>query len=207
MAKIASFLLEDIEKETVDFRPNYDETESEPSVLPAKYPNLLVNGAGGIAVGMATNILPHNLGEVIDASIAYLKNTDVTFEEINQIIKGPDFPTGGTIIGLKGIKDSQSSGRGSIIVQAKSNIEEFKTDREAIVFTEVPYQVNKSSLLEKIAELVRDKKIDGISDLRDESDRQGVRVVVELKKGVISQVVLNKLYKFTALQSSYGVNS
>ena len=207
MAKIASFLLEDIEKETVDFRPNYDETESEPSVLPAKYPNLLVNGAGGIAVGMATNILPHNLGEVIDASIAYLKNTDVTFEEINQIIKGPDFPTGGTIIGIKGIKDSQSSGRGSIIVQAKSNIEEFKTDREAIVFTEVPYQVNKSSLLEKIAELVRDKKIDGISDLRDESDRQGVRVVVELKKGVISQVVLNKLYKFTALQSSYGVNS
>ncbi len=165
MAKIASFLLEDIEKETVDFRPNYDETESEPSVLPAKYPNLLVNGAGGIAVGMATNILPHNLGEVIDASIAYLKNTDVTFEEINQIIKGPDFPTGGTIIGIKGIKDSQSSGRGSIIVQAKSNIEEFKTDREAIVFTEVPYQVNKSSLLEKIAELVRDKKIDGISDL------------------------------------------
>ena len=207
MSKIASFLLEDIEKETVDFRPNYDETESEPSVLPAKYPNLLVNGAGGIAVGMATNILPHNLGEVIDASIAYLKNTDVTFEEINQIIKGPDFPTGGTIIGIKGIKDSQSSGRGSIIVQAKSNIEEFKTDREAIVFTEVPYQVNKSSLLEKIAELVRDKKIDGISDLRDESDRQGVRVVVELKKGVISQVVLNKLYKFTALQSSYGVNS
>ena len=207
MAKIASFLLEDIEKETVDFRPNYDETESEPSVLPAKYPNLLVNGAGGIAVGMATNILPHNLGEVIDASIAYLENTDVTFEEINQIIKGPDFPTGGTIIGIKGIKDSQSSGRGSIIVQAKSNIEEFKTDREAIVFTEVPYQVNKSSLLEKIAELVRDKKIDGISDLRDESDRQGVRVVVELKKGVISQVVLNKLYKFTALQSSYGVNS
>ena len=207
MAKIAGFLLEDIEKETVDFRPNYDETESEPSVLPAKYPNLLVNGAGGIAVGMATNILPHNLGEVIDASIAYLKNTDVTFEEINQIIKGPDFPTGGTIIGIKGIKDSQSSGRGSIIVQAKSNIEEFKTDREAIVFTEVPYQVNKSSLLEKIAELVRDKKIDGISDLRDESDRQGVRVVVELKKGVISQVVLNKLYKFTALQSSYGVNS
>ena len=207
MAKISSFLLEDIEKETVDYRPNYDETESEPSVLPAKYPNLLVNGAGGIAVGMATNILPHNLGEVIDASIAYLKNTDVTFEEINQIIKGPDFPTGGTIIGIKGIKDSQSSGRGSIIVQAKSNIEEFKTDREAIVFTEVPYQVNKSSLLEKIAELVRDKKIDGISDLRDESDRQGVRVVVELKKGVISQVVLNKLYKFTALQSSYGVNS
>ena len=128
MAKIASFLLEDIEKETVDFRPNYDETESEPSVLPAKYPNLLVNGAGGIAVGMATNILPHNLGEVIDASIAYLKNTNVTFEEINQIIKGPDFPTGGTIICIKGIKDSQSSGRGAIIVQAKSNIEEFKTN-------------------------------------------------------------------------------
>ena len=207
MSKISSFLLEDIDKQTVDFRPNYDETENEPSVLPAKYPNLLVNGAGGIAVGMATNILPHNLGEVIDASIAYLKNSNISFEDINEIIKGPDFPTGGTIIGLKGIKDSQATGRGSIIVQAKSNIEDYKNDREAIVFTEIPYQVNKSSLLEKIAELVRDKKIDGISDLRDESDRQGVRVVVELKKGIISQVVLNKLYKFTSLQSSYGVNS
>ena len=207
MSKISSFLLEDIDKQTVDFRPNYDETENEPSVLPAKYPNLLVNGAGGIAVGMATNILPHNLGEVIDASIAYLKNSNISFEDINKIIKGPDFPTGGTIIGLKGIKDSQATGRGSIIVQAKSNIEDYKNDREAIVFTEIPYQVNKSSLLEKIAELVRDKKIDGISDLRDESDRQGVRVVVELKKGIISQVVLNKLYKFTSLQSSYGVNS
>ena len=207
MSKISSFLLEDIDKQTVDFRPNYDETENEPSVLPAKYPNLLVNGAGGIAVGMATNILPHNLGEVIDASIAYLKNSNISFEDINKIIKGPDFPTGGTIIGLKGIKNSQATGRGSIIVQAKSNIEDYKNDREAIVFTEIPYQVNKSSLLEKIAELVRDKKIDGISDLRDESDRQGVRVVVELKKGIISQVVLNKLYKFTSLQSSYGVNS
>ena len=207
MAKIANFLTEDLEKNTVDFRPNYDETENEPSVLPAKYPNLLVNGAGGIAVGMATNILPHNLGEVIDASIAFIKNPEISYEEINSFIKGPDFPTGGIILGTKGISESQKSGRGSILVQAKYSIEEFKNDREAIIFTEIPYQVNKSMLLEKIAELVRDKKIEGISDLRDESDRQGVRVVVELKKGVISQVVLNKLYKFTSLQSSYGVNS
>ena len=207
MAKISKFLLEDIEKDTVEYRPNYDESESEPIVLPSKYPNLLVNGAGGIAVGMATNILPHNLGEVIDACIAYIDEQEISFEKINEIIKGPDFPTGGKIIGTKGIKDSQSSGRGSIIVQAKSSFEEFKSDREAIIFTELPYQVNKSSLIEKIAELVRDKRIEGISDLRDESDRQGVRVVVELKKGVIAQVILNKLYKFTPLQSSYGVNA
>ncbi len=207
MAKISKFLLEDIEKDTVEYRPNYDESESEPIVLPAKYPNLLVNGAGGIAVGMATNILPHNLGEVIDACVAYIDDQEISFEKINDIIKGPDFPTGGKIVGTKGIKDSQNSGRGSIIVQAKSTFEEFKSDREAIIFTELPYQVNKSSLIEKIAELVRDKKIEGISDLRDESDRQGVRVVVELKKGVIAQVILNKLYKFTPLQSSYGVNA
>ena len=207
MAKISKFLLEDIEKDTVEYRPNYDESESEPIVLPAKYPNLLVNGAGGIAVGMATNILPHNLGEVIDACVAYIDDQEISFEKINEIIKGPDFPTGGKIVGTKGIKDSQKSGRGSIIVQAKSTFEEFKSDREAIIFTELPYQVNKSTLIEKIAELVRDKKIEGISDLRDESDRQGVRVVVELKKGVIAQVILNKLYKFTPLQSSYGVNA
>ena len=207
MAKIAMHLLEDIEKNTVDFRANYDESEHEPSVLPAKYPNLLVNGAGGIAVGMATNILPHNLGEVIDACIAHVDDPELSFKKIYKFIKGPDFPTGGTIIGTKGIKDSQASGRGSIVVKAKSTIEEYKNDREAIIFTEIPYQVNKSALLERIAELVRDKKIEGISDLRDESDRHGVRVVVELKKGVILQVILNKLYKFTPLQSSYGVNS
>ncbi len=207
MAKISKFLLEDIEKNTVEYRPNYDESENEPIVLPAKYPNLLVNGAGGIAVGMATNILPHNLGEVIDACVAYIDDQEISFEKINEIINGPDFPTGGKIVGTKGIKDSQKSGRGSIIVQAKSTFEEFKSDREAIIFTELPYQVNKSTLIEKIAELVRDKKIEGISDLRDESDRQGVRVVVELKKGVIAQVILNKLYKFTPLQSSYGVNA
>ena len=207
MSKISKFLLEDIEKNTVEYRPNYDESENEPIVLPAKYPNLLVNGAGGIAVGMATNILPHNLGEVIEACIAYIDNEEVSFEKINEIIKGPDFPTGGKIVGTKGIKDSQLSGRGSIIVQAKSHFEEFKSDREAIIFTELPYQVNKSTLIEKIAELVRDKRIEGISDLRDESDRQGVRVVVELKKGVIAQVILNKLFKFTPLQNSYGVNA
>ena len=164
MAKISKFLLEDIEKDTVEYRPNYDESESEPIVLPSKYPNLLVNGAGGIAVGMATNILPHNLGEVIDACIAYIDDQEISFEKINEIIKGPDFPTGGKIIGTKGIKDSQSSGRGSIIVQAKSSFEEFKSDREAIIFTELPYQVNKSSLIEKIAELVRDKRIEGFSE-------------------------------------------
>ena len=207
MDKISEYLLTDIEKNTVDFRPNYDESENEPTVLPAMYPNLLVNGAGGIAVGMATNILPHNLGEVIDACTAYIDDRDISFEKIYELIKGPDFPTGCTIIGTQGIKNSQASGRGSIVVQAKSSIEEFKSDREAIIFTEIPYQVNKSLLMEKIADLVRDKRIEGISDLRDESDRQGVRVVVELKKGVISQVVLNKLYKFTPLQSSYGVNS
>ena len=207
LGKVASTLLDDIDKETVNFIENYDNSLKEPSVLPAKYPNLLVNGAGGIAVGMATNILPHNLGEVVEACKAFLEDDQISFEKINQIIKGPDFPTGGTIIGTSGIKASQSTGRGSIVVQAKSMIEEFKNDREAIIFTEIPYQVNKSVLLEKIAELVRDKKIEGISDLRDESDRQGVRVVVELKKGVIAQVILNKLYKFTSLQSSYGVNS
>ena len=207
MHKIAKYLLEDIDKETIDFRPNYDESEYEPSVLPAKYPNLLVNGAGGIAVGMATNILPHNLGEVIDATIAFIKNEKITDSEINNFIKGPDFPTGGTIVGTNTIKSSQKTGRGSIVVQAKSTIEEFKSDRDAIIFSEIPYQVNKSILIQRIAELVRDKKIEGISDLRDESDRDGVRIVIELKKGVISNVILNKLYKYTPLQSSYGVNA
>ena len=207
MDKISKYLLEDIDKETIDFRPNYDESEYEPSVLPAKYPNLLVNGAGGIAVGMATNILPHNLGEVIDATIAFIKNKKITDSEINNFIKGPDFPTGGTIVGTNTIKSSQKTGRGSIVVQAKSTIEEFKSDRDAIIFSEIPYQVNKSILIQRIAELVRDKKIEGISDLRDESDRDGVRIVIELKKGVISNVILNKLYKYTPLQSSYGVNA
>jgi DNA gyrase subunit A len=207
MHKIAKYLLDDIDKETVDFRPNYDESEYEPSVLPSKYPNLLVNGAGGIAVGMATNILPHNLGEVIDATIAYIKDEDISDDEIYSHIKGPDFPTGGTIVGTNTIKASQKTGRGSIIVQAKSTIEEFKTDRDAIIFSEIPYQVNKSVLIQRIAELVRDKKIEGISDLRDESDRDGVRVVIELKKGVIANVILNKLYRYTPLQSSYGVNA
>ena len=207
MHKIAKYLLDDIDKETVDFRPNYDESEHEPSVLPSKYPNLLVNGAGGIAVGMATNILPHNLGEVIDATIAYIKNEEISDDEIYSHIKGPDFPTGGTIVGTNTIKVSQKTGRGSIIVQAKSTIEEYKPDRDAIIFSEIPYQVNKSILIQRIAELVRDKKIEGISDLRDESDRDGVRVVVELKKGVIANVILNKLYRYTPLQSSYGVNA
>ena len=207
MHKIAKYLLDDIDKDTVDFRPNYDETESEPSVLPSKYPNLLVNGAGGIAVGMATNILPHNLGEVIDATVAFIKDENISDSAIYSHIKGPDFPTGGIIVGTNNIKSSQITGRGSIIVQGRSVIEEFKADREAIIFSEIPYQVNKSTLIQKIAELVREKKIEGISDLRDESDRDGVRVVIELKKGVIASVILNKLYRYTPLQSSYGVNA
>lgn len=206
LSKLGSSLLDDIDKDTVSFQPNYDESLQEPVLLPAKFPNLLVNGAGGIAVGMATNIPPHNLGEAIDACVAYIDNSDITTEELGQYIKGPDFPTGGTIVGVKGIYDAYKSGRGSITVRAKHHIEEFKKDRQSIVFTEIPYQVNKSKLLEKIAELVNDKTIEGISDLRDESDKDGVRVVVELKKDVVPEVILNKLYKYTQVQTSFGIN-
>ncbi|WP_273409916.1 DNA gyrase subunit A [Elstera cyanobacteriorum] len=206
LSKPADHLLRDIDRDTVSFQANYDNTEVEPTVLPAEFPNLLVNGAGGIAVGMATNIPPHNLGEVIDACIAYLDAPDIPVEALMQIMPGPDFPTGGIILGRGGIMDAYRSGRGSIVMRAKTEIETFKKDRQAIIVTEVPYQVNKAKMLEKIAELVNAKTIEGISDLRDESDRDGVRVVIELKRDASSDVVLNQLYRHTPLQSSFGVN-
>jgi DNA gyrase subunit A len=204
--KVAESLLEDIDKETVDFQPNYDGAYMEPSVLPAGFPNLLVNGAGGIAVGMATNIPTHNLGEVIDACCALIDNPALSIEEIMQHIPGPDFPTGGLILGRNGIKSAYLSGRGSIAMRGRATIEEIRKDREAIVITEVPYQVNKARMIERMAECVREKIIEGIADLRDESDRDGVRVVVELKRDAMGDVVLNQLYRFTPLQSSFSVN-
>lgn len=206
LTKIAQSLLDDLDKDTVDFQPNYDNSEREPSVLPAKFPNLLVNGAGGIAVGMATNIPPHNLGEVIDACIALTDNPALSIDELNQIIPGPDFPTGGIILGRAGIRSAYHTGRGSIVMRGKVTIDTIRKDREAILITEIPYQVNKASMVERIAELVREKKIEGISDLRDESDRDGFRVVVELKRDAVPDVVLNQLYKFTPLQTNFGAN-
>ena len=207
MGKPAHALLEDIDKDTVDFQDNYDNSEREPTVLPARFPNLLVNGAGGIAVGMATNIPPHNLGEVVDATIAVMENPAINFEELNQIVPGPDFPTGGIILGRSGIRAAQSTGRGSVVMRGKVTIEEIRKDREAIIIHEIPYQVNKASMIEKIAELVREKRIEGISDIRDESDRHGMRVVIEIKRDAVGDVVLNQLYKFSQLQTSFGVNS
>lgn len=206
LARAAHSLLEDIDKDTVDFQANYDDTAEEPIVLPARYPNLLVNGAGGIAVGMATNIPPHNLGEVIDACCAYIENPEISVEELMQIVPGPDFPTGGVILGRAGARSAYSTGRGSVIIRGKASIEEIRKDREAIVITEVPYQVNKARMIEQIAEMVRDKRIEGIADLRDESDREGVRVVVEIKREAVAEVVLNQLYRYTPLQTSFGVN-
>jgi DNA gyrase subunit A len=206
LTKVAETLLEDIDKETVDFQPNYDGQELEPSVLPARFPHLLVNGAGGIAVGMATNIPTHNLGEVIDACVALIENPDLNVENLLQYVPGPDFPTGGIILGRTGIRSAYHTGRGSIIMRGRATIEEIRKDREAIVITEVPYQVNKARMIERMAECVREKIIEGIADLRDESDRDGVRVVVELKRDAMGDVVLNQLYRFTPLQSSFGVN-
>ncbi len=206
MAKSAHSLLDDIDKETVDFQANYDESSWEPMVLPARFPNLLVNGAGGIAVGMATNIPPHNLGEVITALCAMIDNPDVTEDEILEMVPGPDFPTGGTILGRSGIRSAYTTGRGSVVMRARCHIEEMAKGREAIVVTEIPYQVNKATMQEKIAELVRDKRIEGISDIRDESDRSGVRVVIEVRRDHQADVVLNQLYKFSQLQTSFGVN-
>jgi DNA gyrase subunit A len=199
-------LLGDIDKDTVDFQPNYDNSEREPSVLPAKFPNLLVNGAGGIAVGMATNIPPHNLGEVIDACVALIDNPALSIDDLINIIPGPDFPTGGIILGRQGIRLSYHLGRGSIVMRGKVSIDTIRKDREAIIVTEIPYQVNKATMVERIAELVREKKIEGISDLRDESDRDGFRVVVELKRDAMADVVLNQLYRFTPLQTTFGAN-
>ncbi len=199
-------LLEDIDRDTVDFRPNYDEMEQEPTVLPARIPNLLVNGTSGIAVGMATNIPPHNLGEVIDACCAYIDDPDITIDELMGHVPGPDFPTGALILGRSGIRQAYHTGRGSVVMRGKTHIEELRKDREAIIVTEVPYQVNKARMVERIADLVRDKVIEGISDLRDESDRHGLRVVIELKRDAIAEVILNQLYRHTPLQSSFGVN-
>jgi DNA gyrase subunit A len=206
LARAAMPLIEDIDKDTVDFQDNYDASEREPRVLPARYPNLLVNGAGGIAVGMATNIPPHNLGEVIDGCVALIDNPDITVEDLIEIIPGPDFPTGGLIMGRTGARNAYHTGRGSIVMRAKSEVEEVRKDREALIFTEIPYQVNKANLVEKIAELVRDKRIEGISDLRDESDRDGMRIVVEIKRDAMPDVVLNQLYRYTPLQTSFGAN-
>jgi DNA gyrase subunit A len=206
LARPTLALIEDIDSDTVDFNPNYDGKEREPSVLPARFPNLLVNGASGIAVGMATNIPPHNLGEVIDACIALIDRPDMTLSELMEIVPGPDFPTGGSILGRAGIRQAYETSRGSVLIRGVSTVETIRKDREAIIFTEIPYQVNKATLIEKIAELVRDKKIEGISDLRDESDRQGMRIVIEIKRDAVAEVVLNQLHRFTALQSSFGVN-
>ena len=204
LALSAHNLLDDIDKDTVNFLPNYDETVMEPSVLPARFPNILVNGAGGIAVGMATNIPPHNLGEVVDASIAYVDNPDISDEELLQIVPGPDFPTGGLILGRSGSRSTELTGRGSVIMRARTHIEEIRKDRWAIIVTEIPYQVNKSAMISRIAELVRDKVIEGIADIRDESDRQGIRVVIEIKRDFHPEIILNQLFRYTSLQTSFG---
>jgi DNA gyrase subunit A len=206
LAPPALTLLEDIDKDTVDFQANYDGNEREPVVLPARYPNLLANGAGGIAVGMATNIPPHNLGEVIDACLALIRDPALSLDDLMAIVPGPDFPTGGIILGKIGIRGAYQLGRGSIIMRGKVAIEELRKDREAIIITEIPYQVNKAAMVEKINELAREKKIDGVAEVRDESDREGYRVVVELKRDAMADVVLNQLYRFTPLQSTFGAN-
>ncbi|MEI7609267.1 MAG: DNA gyrase subunit A [Rhodospirillaceae bacterium] len=206
LAKSAEALLDDIDKDTVDFQPNYDESDEEPSVLPARFPNLLVNGAGGIAVGMATNIPPHNLGEVIDACCACVDNPEITIDELIEYVPGPDFPTGALIMGRAGLRSAFHTGRGSVVMRARSTIEELRKDRWGIVITEIPYQVNKAKLQERIAELVNDKIVEGISDIRDESDRDGVRVVIELKRDANPDIVLNQLYRHSNLQTSFGVN-
>jgi DNA gyrase subunit A len=206
LAKAAAFLLDDIDRDTVDFQPNYDESEQEPKILPAAFPNLLVNGASGIAVGMATNIPPHNPGEIIDATLALIANPDLTLDDLVRIVPGPDFPTGGIILGHAGIRSAFETGRGSVLIRARAEIEELRRDRRAIIITEIPYQVNKSTLQERIAELVRAKQIEGISDIRDESDRSGMRIVIEIKRDATPEVVLNQLYRFTQLQTSFGVN-
>ena len=207
MAKVAHALLEDIDKDTVEFQANYDNSEREPTVLPARFPNLLVNGSGGIAVGMATNMAPHNLGEVIDACVAVIENPGIGIDDLIDIIPGPDFPTGGLILGRVGIKSAFHSGRGSVVMRARVQVEEIRKEREALIVTEIPYQVNKALMIERIAELVREKKLEGISDIRDESDRQGMRVVIELKRDAMAEIVLNQLYRFTPLQSTFGINN
>ncbi len=206
MKKVTLSLLNDLDKDTVDFYPNYDDSETQPSVLPARFPNLLVNGAGGIAVGMATNIPSHNLGEVINATLAIMENANISIDDLLEIMPGPDFPTGGMILGRAGIRSAFETGRGSVLMRGKVAVEEIRKDREALIITEIPYQVNKATMIEKIADLVREKRIEGISDIRDESDRHGMRVVVEIKRDAFADVVLNQLYRFTQLQTSFGCN-
>ncbi|MDF4730557.1 DNA gyrase subunit A, partial [Vibrio parahaemolyticus] len=203
-SKISMELIRDISKNTIDYQDNYDGSEREPIVLPARFPNLLVNGTTGIAVGMATNIPPHQLGEVIDGVLALSHNPDITIAELMECIPGPDFPTAGLILGRSGIRRAYETGRGSIILRAKVEIEEKSNGKQSIIVTELPYQVNKARLIEKIAELVRDKKIEGITDLRDESDRNGMRIVMEVRRDANANVLLNNLYKHTALQTSFG---
>jgi DNA gyrase subunit A len=206
LARSASLLLEDIDKDTVDFQPNYDETEQEPKVLPASFPNLLINGGNGIAVGMATNIPPHNPGEIIDATLALIEDPDLPLEDLMRIVPGPDFPTGGIIVGRSGIRGAYETGRETITIRARSEFEDMARDREAIIINEIPYQVNKKTLLERIGELVREKQVEGISGVRDESDRSGMRIVIELKRDATPEVVLNQLYRFTQLQITFGIN-
>ncbi|MCM5552286.1 DNA gyrase subunit A [Pleomorphomonas sp. NRK KF1] len=206
LERVAQALTDDLDKDTVDFNPNYDGSEREPSVLPARFPNLLVNGSGGIAVGMATNIPSHNLGEVVDATIRLMDNPDADIEELMEVLPGPDFPTGAMILGRSGIRQAFMTGRGSVVMRSRVTIEQVRKDREALIVTEVPYQVNKSVMVEKIAELVREKRVEGIADLRDESSRDGIRVVIELKRDAVADVVLNQLYRFSQLQTSFGVN-
>lgn len=207
LKRLADELIADIDKDTVDFQPNFDDSLKEPTVLPAKFPNLLVNGSSGIAVGMATNMAPHNLSEVIDGTIAYVEDPEISIADLMQHIKAPDFPTGGTIYGYQGVRSAFETGRGRIIVRGKSKFEETKTGKEQIIFTEIPYMTNKAQMIEKIAGLINDKKLDGIADIRDESDRDGMRIVFDLKKGAIPNIVLNHLYKYTPLQSSFSVNN
>ncbi|MCT4561547.1 MAG: DNA topoisomerase 4 subunit A, partial [Crocinitomicaceae bacterium] len=206
LRRVAEEMLDDLDKETVDFRPNFDDSLNEPVVLPSKLPNLLVNGASGIAVGMATNMAPHNLTEIVNGITAYIDNREIEIDELMQFVKAPDFPTGGVIYGYEGVRDAFHTGRGRIVMRAKAEIEE-ENGREQIIVTEIPYQVNKAELIKKTADLVNDKKIEGISDIRDESDRNGMRIVYEIKRDAIANVVLNKLYKYTALQTSFSVNN
>ena len=206
LARSANFLMEDLDKDTVDFQPNYDASEREPQVLPARFPNLLVNGAGGIAVGMATNIPPHNLGEVIDACFAYLDNGAITTEQLMEIVPGPDFPTGAIILGRAGARSAYETGRGSVILRSRHKIEETRGDRRSIVLTEIPYQQGKNALVEKIAEAAKDKRIEGVSDIRDESNREGVRIVIDLKRDATPEVVLNQLWRHTPAQGSFAAN-
>jgi len=205
MSKLAHEMMAEIEKDTVDFGPNYDGSLNEPLVLPSRFPNLLVNGSSGIAVGMATNIPPHNLGEICDAVVATIKNPDITLDELMEHVPGPDFPTAGFICGRSGIRQAYQTGRGILRMRARAGIEEGKKDKTRIVISEIPYQVNKTRLIEQIAALVTEKRIEGIADIRDESDREGIRVVLDLKRGEIADVILNNLYKFTQMQETFGV--